>query len=187
MVCVKLDATPLGQPLYERFGFKPERTLTRWEIQAAPSLPRLSTEEFPPFEEADWAQVLELDRQAFGVRRPRLLHALRAQCATAVVCRGREGTGFGYGMLRKGSRAWYLGPAAATSPEAGSDIIRQLVGTITGQPVFWDVLDLNRPAARLAETLGFKPQRHLVRMVRGSPGQVENPAQEFAIVDPATG
>jgi hypothetical protein len=32
---------------------------------------------------------------------------------------------------------------------------------------FWDVISQNRDAISLAQELGFKPQRHLLRMVRG--------------------
>jgi len=36
--CIKLDATPLGQPVYERLGFRSEWTLARWERASAPAV-----------------------------------------------------------------------------------------------------------------------------------------------------
>jgi ribosomal protein S18 acetylase RimI-like enzyme len=36
--CLKLDATPLGQPGYERLGFRSEWTLARWERAGAPAV-----------------------------------------------------------------------------------------------------------------------------------------------------
>ena len=67
---VKLDATNLGQPLYEKLGFRPEQSVERWwragrEDAIAPSAPPPSSNE--------WQSA---DRSAFGVDRSALLAKL---------------------------------------------------------------------------------------------------------------
>ncbi len=66
---IKLDATDMGRPLYERLGFDDEGTIERW-IRQAGAVPRLDSSVgnfyFNP----------ALDRQAFGADRSRLLQVL---------------------------------------------------------------------------------------------------------------
>jgi GNAT superfamily N-acetyltransferase len=187
ITCLKLDATPLGRPLYEQLGFVPEFSLTRWETQGLPAISPTSSDEIAPCTEADWEQVLALDQRAFGLPRGQILPAVGRHCCHSVVHRGTPGRALGYGMLRKGSRAYYLGPVAADSPATGTQIVQHLLSRVPNQPVFWDVLDPNSAATALAESLGFKPQRRLLRMFRGSNPAKSDPNLQFAIVDPATG
>jgi hypothetical protein len=69
----------------------------------------------------------------------------------------------------------------------------ELAGTATttiysaGQPVFWDVLDSNLAASKMALDFGFQLQRTLVRMCRGPCELEPNHTLQFAIADPATG
>ena len=59
--CVKLDATDMGRPLYEKLGFIEESVVERWRGE----LPALPVREFAP--------DLELDRLAFGADRSAVL------------------------------------------------------------------------------------------------------------------
>jgi GNAT superfamily N-acetyltransferase len=187
IACMKLDATPLGRPLYEQLGFAPEFSLTRWEAQAPPTISLTSSAEIVTCSESDWESVLALDHRAFGSPRGHMLTVVRQHCCHAAVHRTAQNGGFGYGMLRTGSRAYYLGPVAADCPATGTQLVRHLLSRVPNQAIFWDVLDLNNAATGLAQTLGFKPQRSLLRMFRGhNPGKGD-PNLQFAIVDPATG
>ena len=185
---VKLDATPLGQVLYERFGFQPELTLTRWEILSAQLiLGAPSSSEVQPGKAEDLEQIAALDREAFGTLRIGLLGQLANGCAHFVVQRGFNREITGYGMARKGSRAFYLGPVAAKLWGNGTAIIERLLSMLPGQPVFWDVFDGNAAATALARTLGFTAQRHLLRMFHGENLVLGDPNLQFAIIDPAVG
>ena len=62
--CVKLDATEMGRPLYEKWGFVEESVVERWRGE----LPELPVHEF--------AQDPELDRLAFGADRTAVLARL---------------------------------------------------------------------------------------------------------------
>jgi GNAT superfamily N-acetyltransferase len=187
--CIKLDATPLGQPLYEQLGFAPELSLTRWEAQVLRAVTVPAMDDTAPCSTADWEEVLALDERAFGWPRRDMLAAVAWQCCQVIVCRAVSGSRFGYGMLRQGSRASYLGPVAADEPAIASRIVLRLLSHLPPEKeaVFWDVLDQNGPATALAQSLGFTPQRHLVRMFRGSHPSKGDPQRQFAIVDPATG
>ncbi len=189
VACIKLDATPLGQPLYEQLGFVPELSLTRWEAQPLRAVTVPARDGTALCSTADWEEVLALDERAFGWPRREMLSAVARQCCQVIVCRAAPGSGFGYGMLRKGSRAYYLGPVAADEFTMASHIVLRLLSHVPPEKeaVFWDVLDQNEPATALAQSLGFTPQRHLVRMFRGRHPRKGDPHRQFAIVDPATG
>lgn len=61
VACVKLDATDLGRPVYEKLGFQEEYVVERWKGSLDPA------------EERRFEHDMELDRQAFGAERSALL------------------------------------------------------------------------------------------------------------------
>ncbi|MDA1277499.1 MAG: GNAT family N-acetyltransferase [Verrucomicrobia bacterium] len=78
--CIKLDATPLGKPLYDQFGFCDEYSLSRWELPCRPEeIPSNRQEINPrirPLEKGSLDSIAELDKQAFGATRMELLESL---------------------------------------------------------------------------------------------------------------
>src|SRR5882757_5241247 len=73
---VRLDATPLGRPIYARNGFVDEYPLSRMTatVHAANFVPASANAR--PMREEDLAQVFLYDREVFGADRSRLLRAL---------------------------------------------------------------------------------------------------------------
>jgi GNAT superfamily N-acetyltransferase len=183
--CIKLDATPMGKPLYEQVGFVPEWTLTRWEHQGSP----LGVEPAPDFIQApvekDWPGILALDVQACGVSRRPLLQSLAA-CSRRVLVHKSGDSIPGFGMLRAGARAAYLGPVVAR-PGTGDQLARCLLSGHDDQPIFWDIPDMNQSASDLARGLGFTALRPLTRMVLGNNTVPFDPFFQWGIADPATG
>jgi GNAT superfamily N-acetyltransferase len=160
---VRLDATPLGRPLYEKRGFVEEYTLARYE-GTAPSTPieeRVIAAQ-PEHREA----VLKLDREATGTDRKTLAEHLFAESPEEwrVVLDGREIAGFT--AARRGSRAWHIGPCAATT-EVGALLLADALGRHAGQRVFVDIPVDHTIAIRTAERAGLAVQRPLFRMCRG--------------------
>jgi GNAT superfamily N-acetyltransferase len=159
---VRLDATPLGRPLYERLGFTAQFDLVRYEgtlpdSAAAPS----EVVTAPP---GSWHELAALDRQVTRTDRRAFLLQLfaeRPQDVRAVA--GRDGWR-GLMAMRSGARALYLGPCVG---EAGSVLLEDAFARHAGQGVFLDVTEGNAEAVRLAERAGLTPQRRLTRMVRG--------------------
>src|SRR5207249_309995 len=110
---------------------------------------------------------IKLDAQAFGVARRRLLEELANQSAHVLVHESPRGQMNGFGMLRPGSRAAYLGPVVAAKFSVASGLIAALMNEALGQNVFWDIPDDNVDAKSLATRFGFKVQRSLMRMYLG--------------------
>ncbi len=166
--CVKLDATELGQPLYEECGFQVECFIERWVREAGdgglgPVAPVRAGAELD----------LELDRRAFGADRERLLRSLMVVEAASL---GADG----YALGRPGSDAAYLGPLVARSETAAETLMQCFLQCHSRERIYWDVPADNTAAVRLAERCGFRPVRRLARMTKG--GGVEwDPGKAFAI------
>src|SRR5687768_13335318 len=103
---VRLDATPLGQPLYERLGFTPDYWLTRYGGEptvVGPTRADLS------LVSVDDAAIL--DQTATGIDRRRLLAALWEEQPGRGLA--HDGKTLGFYASRPGSHAVQIGPCLA--------------------------------------------------------------------------
>jgi GNAT superfamily N-acetyltransferase len=148
---VKLDATEQGRPLYEKFGFRCEQEIERWSRTRA-GAPRLP---FRPDSEELWR---DSDAILFGADRSPLLAKLAQRNPPVSLSQS-------YLFARKGRVTAHLGPCVGKEAPAVRSIIEQAIGDMGSWS--WDLLPRNGEAVALARDLGFSPQRHLVRMVRG--------------------
>src|SRR5207245_420577 len=78
---VRLDATPMGQPVYEKLGFVPDYQLTRYE-GILPS--RNVIAEVKPVREEHLARLLELDRAVTGTDRAKFIASLLRETSSAL-------------------------------------------------------------------------------------------------------
>ncbi len=170
--CIKLDATPVGEPVYTRLGFQQEWRFHRWQKSSdespatvLPSSPRTLSS--------------ELDLAAFGVDRGHWLKMLAADSAVVV-------TDNGFGMLRTGRVATYLGPITADGPDAAADIVDTLLNSVHG-PVVWDMPSPNTAGEQLARSRGFEPVRDLTRMWLGKRLLAPELKYQFGLSDPGAG
>ena len=184
--CLKLDATPLGQPVYDGLGFKSEWTLTRWEHGGLHENPATDAR-LRGWRTSDAPLVASLDVAAFGIARERLVAALVQQSYCARVCESGPGHLAAYGLIRPGARALYLGPIVAASAGEGLLLVQRLLANSAGQKVFWDIPDPNTAAVAWARQHGFVPQRTLTRMYLGENTTPGNPQQQFALAGPEVG
>lgn len=170
--CIKLDATPDGEPVYARLGFQAEWRLNRWEKECVASgevagegssIEELSATDIVAFgtDRMSWLKKLERDSRWVRVRSD------------------------GFGMAREGKRANYVGPIMAHDPMVGCEIARELIGGLEGR-TFWDIPCENEACVALAKELGFAPVRDLLRMWLGE-NVAGDPTKQFALGDPATG
>lgn len=181
---IKLDATPQGEPLYTRMGFRGEGRITRW---SAHSPLVFSADPCPAARELhadDFENVVRADASAFGASRDVLLREVHREALATKVLELNSRFG-GFAMLRPGANAHYLGPIVANHQEQ----VRELVWAVTAgqapRAVIWDAPEI---AGRelVPEKLGFKPQRTLTRMRLGpnANGAID---QYWGLIDPACG
>jgi GNAT superfamily N-acetyltransferase len=174
---VKLDATEMGRPLYEKLGFTDECATERWIRPALPSAPAAAGVFIPQ---------PELDKQAFGADRSALLHRLaQFEAASAVgqdAILQRVGNPLGrvetegrrlptgaqdaslphtaaFGM----GRADRFGPCVSRSREAAEQLAQWFLALHSNEELLWDLF----PENNLAQSLGFTLSRRLTRMTRG--------------------
>jgi GNAT superfamily N-acetyltransferase len=161
---VRLDATPLGRPVYERLGFVARYDLVRFEGLASPSG---SSEEVRSADAAHLPGIIVWDCQAVGVNRGRLLERLLFEQPERVGVLPADSSRAGYVMWRPGSGATQIGPAASLRPVDGEALLDWALRKCRGRPVFADIPVDNRAAVQWADSRGLTVQRHFTRMDRG--------------------
>ncbi len=176
MPSVRLDATALGKPLYEKLGFVVEYELARYEGFPLASSPRspLPEEEgaiggvVEKANAQDWPRLFQLDREITTADRSKFLTRLFSERREDVrmVRSGTEVVGFL--AVRPGVRAWQIGPCLARHA-AGAMLLADAAHRHASGKVFIDIPVHNEAAVNTARTLGLNVQRHLVRMCRGQP------------------
>lgn len=163
---VRLDATPFGRPLYEKLGFEPQFSLTRYDGLLTPVGGSVAGVE--PIPEDALPEVLRLDRQITGTDREKLLRRLWAEDAGAMRMVYAGGRAMGYCGARPGSDALFLGPCIA-APEVGELLLADAAFRYAGRRVYLDIPADHQPATAFAERVGLTPRRQLLRMCRGEP------------------
>jgi GNAT superfamily N-acetyltransferase len=155
---IKLDATEMGRPLYEKLGFVAGYAVERWLRVASPAV-GAPVDAYQP--------NLELDREAFGACRAALLPALEPIEAASI---GADA----FAMGRPGTKAAYFGPCVSRGAEHAARLLDWFLARHVAENVFWDIIEPNPAARALALERGFAPARSLTRMALA--GRVSPPA-----------
>lgn len=166
---IRLDATPLGRPLYEKLGFVAQFELARWEGLLPPSPPVAGAAPVAgvtPVAAQELAQVFALDRQVSATDRRSLLERLYAEQAASFRAVKQGGQLRGFAAARAGANATQLGPCMADS-QAGPLLLADAFHRCAGRRVYLDVPLANAAAMKIAESQGLTVQRNFVRMCRG--------------------
>lgn len=181
---IKLDATAAGRPLYESLGFVSEGLLERWEGTAS----SVGKKEAVIIAEATIPAVYALDRRAFGTdRRPWLDSLMRETPVPPLMVLSPGGEMAGYGLVRRGSQAFYVGPLIARDKEAALTLLDGILGRLTGEKIY---LDFNTGFDIDVQTLadrGFVKQRELIRMSFGRKSSAGTSNLIFGIAGPEMG
>jgi hypothetical protein len=161
---IRLDATPLGRPLYEQLGFVPEYSLCRYS-----GIPRRGEKDskvaaYGPDQEAG---ILSLDQAATATDRGLLLRRLLAEQPDSVRVATQAGRMAGYLASRQGKRAVQIGPCIAESV-AGRALLADAWRRFSDQRVYVDVPDGNALAVSEVAQAGLTVERPFVRMCRGT-------------------
>lgn len=175
---VRLDATPLGRPLYEKLGFRLDYLLHRYAgtplADQAPRGDQLLA--CRPFTKHDLERAAALDEQVAGVPRSPLLEALwreRPQGALVAIDGagdrphdGPSGSLRGFVLQRAGRLGTLIGPCLGDST-AGELLLAASLDQLSGSSVLVDIPERHAAAIRLATSRGLAPVRPLARMTRG--------------------
>ncbi len=162
---IRLDATPMGRPVYEKFGFVAEYNVLRYagvvpHIPSSNAVREIGTE---PRERLE--QVCRFDAAITCAYRSNMLRKLPRQRSRFRIIEN-NGTIDGYISLRPGARAFQIGPCLATAACGGLLFDWAFFWTQTA-PVYVDIPEDNRAPIAAAEAIGLRVQRTLTRMCRG--------------------
>ncbi|PQV44783.1 GNAT family N-acetyltransferase [Paraburkholderia sp. BL21I4N1] len=115
-----LHATPAGQPLYEKLGFRAAGTLDQHQGAAfQPPLVSLPPgERLRPLGSSDTARLVELASRASGLDRGEVLPALMS--AADGIALDRDGELVGFALFRRFGRGFAIGPVVAPASDGAS-------------------------------------------------------------------
>lgn len=179
---IRLDATPLGRPVYEKLGFVAEYSLARYEG----ILPhRAAAQGVETVQPAQLDLLFRFDHSITGTDRRKMLRQFHSEKRDAMrwIVRGKQVEGFAY--TRAGSRARFLGPILATA-EAAPSLLADACHRHGGEYVYMDIPLANTAACGFAGEMGLKVQRQLLRMGTG-PAVHENIGHFWASSGPEKG
>lgn len=161
---IRLDATPLGMPLYESLGFRVDFELARF----AGTLRNTEISPYPDVPIIPYANgIAQLDHEVTRTDRTRLIaRLLRDEPGSCRVARGASGELLGYLLWREGASAVQIGPCGAMA-EAGPRLLDAAAIALQGRPVIVDIPLSQRGAVSWAERNGLQPARPFWRMTRG--------------------
>lgn len=182
---LKLDATPLGKPLYEKMGFVSEYEIERWILKrAAPKQDNIIPRSEPM---SQWSEILALDREIFGADRSALLRSLLelGPDFSLTVESARQLLGYAFG--RHGLFADHLGPWMARDRNAAKQVLSDFLRRSSRATIVVDSLKSNGMAREILHDYGFSVARPLTRMYRGPNPFPGKPELLCAIIGPEFG
>ncbi|MGG7665765.1 GNAT family N-acetyltransferase [Dyadobacter sp. BHUBP1] len=160
---LRLDATVFGKGLYEKLGFQEEYEVVRMK-GISKMHERLGDEAMPWTPETSAPPILDLDFRITGTHREAFLRSL---LQSNIFYYSMFEDDLAYAGSRKGRNAVQLGPAVASTPEAGRQICDAMLHHFRGLPIFIDIPVPNKAALRWAKASGLEEQRRFIRMYRG--------------------
>ena len=183
---VMLFATPAGQPLYEKLGFKAigevhqhQGTVVQPEVVAPPEGERIR-----PIGLNDRPRLAELAGRACGMPRATLLNEL-LNVAEGVVL-DSYGEIRGFALMRRFGHGYAIGPVVAPDTERAKAMISYWVGARVDSFVRIDVHD-NGGLSSWLNDIGLVQVDTVVAMVRGEPPHLNALTRQFAIINQALG
>lgn len=187
---VRLDATDLGRPVYEKLGFRVDGGATRYF--GRPTVDGLKLAErknVGPMQAVHLPSAARLDAELFGNDRTQLLRQLfQERPEAALVCSRAYGSDEidGYVFARTGSRAVQIGPCAAREASQGSILMTSAFAALQDSPCYWDIPDGNPAAREFAAECGLAVERTFFRMTQGE-AAVEGQERIWANFGPEKG
>jgi GNAT superfamily N-acetyltransferase len=186
---MKLDATPLGKPLYEKLGFAAEYEIERCTFKQAtgqrvdPSFSPLPT----TLSAGALETVCKADREIFGADRSGLLKSLSEGAPEFAAGIWSKENLQGYSFGRHGSFADHLGPWMSRDADTARRLLEAFLARSSRETLVVDCLKANAVAEKQLKSLGFGYSRTLTRMYRGANQYLGRPELLCAIMGPEFG
>jgi GNAT superfamily N-acetyltransferase len=170
---VKLDATPQGKMVYEKFGFEVESMVERWSGNIDSRLVDRSGET----SNLDLRrELLALDERAFNADRSILMDSLIADSLVPpVLTTSSDGKLSGFALARRGINAHYVGPVVATDAAYAESLLDDMLGQMRGSRVYIDFNCECSIGTNVLSDRGFVKERDLIRMTSGERGKKTSP------------
>jgi len=185
---MKLDATPLGKPLYSKLGFVEEYEIGRWILKRPPeTISTIASSTYVPLTEHQKEQIFTLDRESFGADRSFLLRSLCDEAPDLAMAVWQDGMPQCFAFGRHGLFADHLGPCMATSRAAAEKLVREFLARSLRETLIVDCIKTTPGAVESLASCGFVSSRPLTRMVRGRNAYPGRPDSLWAILGPEFG
>jgi ribosomal protein S18 acetylase RimI-like enzyme len=183
---VMLNATPAGQPLYEKLGFKPFDRVEQHQGNAAKVrvVPLAAGERLRPVGASDVARLVALATRAAGISRARLLRRLLESGEGIVLARADEVLGFA--VLRRFGRGYAIGPVVAPDTERAQALASHWIAMHPGRFVRVDTY-ASSGLGRWLDSIGLPKVDTVITMVKGKPPTRGSDVHTFALVSHALG
>jgi ribosomal protein S18 acetylase RimI-like enzyme len=186
---MKLDATPLGKPLYEKLGFAAEYEIERCTFtRATGQRVDVSCSPLPTTLSAGALETIcKADRAIFGADRSGLLKSLSEGTPEFAAGIWDKENLQGYSFGRHGSFADHLGPWMSRDADTARRLLEAFQARSSRETLVVDCLKANVAAMKLLKSFGFSYSRTLTRMYRGANRYLGRPESLCAILGPEFG
>jgi ribosomal protein S18 acetylase RimI-like enzyme len=185
---VKLDATPAGQPVYEKFGFTGEYLIYRMTNLCLENFqPEKADNLALPVQLSDIPEITALDHKLFGAERLSLIASLIRDSPEKAWSMKQNGRITGFALGRQGRKYHQIGPVFAPSFNDARELISTALSGLHQQAVVIDVLSDKEELIRWLNSLGFSSQRHFIRMYLRTNPLPGIPGSQFLICGPEFG
>ncbi|MGE0724224.1 MAG: GNAT family N-acetyltransferase [Alphaproteobacteria bacterium] len=166
---VGLDGVVAQQANYARSGFVLACRNVRYGGRPSGAADPALT----PLADVPFDRLIAYDRRFFPAPRPSFLAVWAALPESHGLAAVADGALRGYGVVRRCTEGWKVGPLFADDEATAERLFRGLVAAAGEVPVFLDVPEVNRRAVALAGRHGLAPAFETARMYRGPAPQVD--------------
>ena len=186
---VRLHATEMGKGLYEKYGFRVQRSIFQHQTAQLPAIaarPLAPDEMIRPLREDELPALVDSDYQSHGMSRPALWQDLFTH-AEALWVLEKRGTVYGYMAVRKFGRGNVIGPMLAKDEHSAQTLFCYGAAQLTGQFVRVDTYG-ETPFSDWLVKQGLPCIDAPLMMVRGTPWQrAPGAMQDFSFMSQAMG
>lgn len=186
---VKLDATPGGHKVYQKFGFKDEYLIHRMTTDSVPvhNWQSFVDDSYEISSLNDISAIESFDRQIFGAKRSSLLEFLLNNLRGNAWILKKSNQIKGFALARNGTCFNQIGPVSATTTKEAKILIAKSLSNLEGKPVVVDVPENKKELISWLSSLGFSKQRYFIRMHKDAISQEVRTEYQMLLTGPEFG